>query len=92
MAKKKSKEVIEISPEEMNKLKEMLMDKQALKSSIPTKLSVLPLRDIIIFPNMIFPILIGRTSSLRAVSEALDRDKFIFVSAQLNPMQEDLEL
>lgn len=92
MAKKKSREVIEISPEEMNKLKEMLMDKQALKSSIPTKLSVLPLRDIIIFPNMIFPILIGRTSSLRAVSEALDRDKFIFVSAQLNPMQEDLEL
>lgn len=53
--------------------------------SIPEKLTVLPLRDIIIFPNMIFPALIGRASSLKAVAEAIERDKFIFVTAQKNP-------
>lgn len=51
----------------------------------PKKMPILPLRDIIIFPNMIFPVLIGRTSSLKAVADAVDKDKFIFVSAQKNP-------
>lgn len=53
-------------------------------SELPSKLTVLPLRDIIIFPNMIFPILIGRTPSLKAVAEAVEREKFIFISTQKN--------
>ncbi len=51
--------------------------------TVPEQLTVLPLRDMIIFPNMIFPILIGRTSSLKAVSQALEKDKFIFVVTQI---------
>lgn len=50
--------------------------------AIPKRLTVLPLRDIVIYPYMIFPVLIGRDSSLKAVAEALDRDKFIFLAAQ----------
>jgi ATP-dependent Lon protease len=55
------------------------------KTEIPEKLTVLPLRDILIFPHMIFPVLIGRTSSLKSVAEAVERDKYIFVTAQKNP-------
>ena len=51
--------------------------------SVPEQLTVLPLRDMIIFPYMIFPILIGRTSSLKAVSQALERDKFICAVTQI---------
>ncbi len=51
--------------------------------------TVLPLRDVIIFPNMIFPVLIGRSSSLNAVTEALERDKLIFVSAQNDASVDD---
>jgi ATP-dependent Lon protease len=51
--------------------------------SVPEQLTVLPLRDMIIFPYMIFPILIGRTSSLKAVSQALEREKFIFAVTQI---------
>ncbi|MCX6153633.1 MAG: endopeptidase La [Candidatus Kapabacteria bacterium] len=59
------------------------IEKAEKKSSgIPKKLSVLPLRDIVIYPNMIFPVLIGRANSLKAVAESVERDKFIFVSAQ----------
>lgn len=54
----------------------------AKKTSPANKLTVLPLRDVIIYPNMIFPVLIGRASSLRAVTEALEREKLIFVTAQ----------
>lgn len=54
-----------------------------LKSiEIPESLTVLPLREMILFPNMIFPVLIGRTSSLKAIAKAIENDKFIFLSSQ----------
>ena len=59
------------------------------KVSFPKEMTVLPLRDIVIFPYMIFPILIGRTSSLKAVAEAVEKDKFIFLVAQKNPTIEE---
>ncbi|MCC6846759.1 MAG: endopeptidase La [Bacteroidetes bacterium] len=58
-------------------------------AALPQKLTVLPLRDVVIYPNMIFPILIGRPSSLKAVSDAMDRDKFIMVAAQKDAATED---
>jgi ATP-dependent Lon protease len=52
--------------------------------NIPTTLPVLPLRDVVVFPYMIFPVLVGRDSSLRAANEALERSKNIFLVAQKN--------
>jgi len=51
---------------------------------VPKRLPVLPLRDVVIFPYMIFPVLVGRESSLKAANAAVDKDKFIFLSAQKN--------
>ena len=50
--------------------------------SIPKNLTILPLRDNIIYPYMIFPVLIGRASTLKAVADAVEREKYIFVTAQ----------
>jgi ATP-dependent Lon protease len=52
--------------------------------SIPSVLTVLPLRDVVVFPYMIYPVLVGRESSLRAANEALERGKFIFLVSQRN--------
>lgn len=57
--------------------------------AVPSTLPVLPLRDIIIYPNMIFPVLIGRSASLKAVAEALDKEKYIFVVTQRDPQVEE---
>ncbi len=62
---------------------------------IPNVLSILPLRDVVLFPYMIFPVLVGRESSLRAANEALERGKNIFLVAQKNssidePTEEDI--
>ena len=57
--------------------------------AIPNRLPVLPLRDVVVFPYMIFPVLVGRQSSLRAVNEALEHDKFIFLAAQKNSVIEE---
>jgi ATP-dependent Lon protease len=51
---------------------------------IPNTLTILPLRDIVLFPYMIFPVLVGRESSLRAANEALARGKNILLVAQKN--------
>lgn len=57
--------------------------------NIPSTLPVLPLRDVVVFPYMIFPVLVGRESSLQAANEAVKRGKNIFLVAQKNPAQED---
>ncbi len=59
------------------------------ENGIPRLLPVLPLRDVVVFPYMIFPVLVGRESSLRAVNQALDRDKYIFLVAQKNSLLEE---
>jgi len=38
---------------------------------IPTKLPVLTLRDVVVYPYTIFPVLVGRESSLRATYAAM---------------------
>ncbi len=56
---------------------------------IPQTLPVLPLRDVVIFPYMIFPVLVGRESSLRAANFALDNSKYIFLVSQKDPSVEE---
>lgn len=50
--------------------------------SFPTTMPVIPLRDIVIYPHMIFPVLIGRSSTLKAVAQALERDKYVMLLSQ----------
>jgi ATP-dependent Lon protease len=52
--------------------------------NIPNILPVLPLRDVLVFPYMIYPVLVGRESSLKAANEALRRGKNILLVAQKN--------
>ncbi len=49
---------------------------------IPESLPMLPVRDVVVFPFMILPLFVGRDSSIRAVNEALARDRLIFLSSQ----------
>ena len=45
-------------------------------------LPVLPIKDIVIFPNTIMPLFVIRPSSISALEEALNGDKLIFIVAQ----------
>jgi ATP-dependent Lon protease len=56
---------------------------------IPSKIPVLALRDVIIFPYMIFPVLVGRESSLSATMSAMAREKYLFLVAQKNSAVND---
>jgi len=45
-------------------------------------LPVVPLRDVVVFPHMMMPFVIGRPSSTRALEHALATDKRVFLAAQ----------
>jgi ATP-dependent Lon protease len=46
------------------------------------KLPMMPIRDVVIFPSMMTPFVVGRESSVRALEEALAADKKIFLATQ----------
>ncbi len=53
------------------------------------ELPMLPMRDIVIFPQMTTPFFIGRKQSMEALEEALKLDREVFVVAQRDPMLEN---
>src|SRR5580698_4739766 len=44
------------------------------------RLPMMPIREVVIFPHMMTPFLVGRESSVRALEEALAGDKKIFLA------------
>ena len=60
-----------------------------------SKFPVLPLRDVIVFPNMVIPLFVGRSKSIAALDAAMEDNKQIFLVAQKNadndnPSQKDV--
>jgi ATP-dependent Lon protease len=58
---------------------------------IPDELPVLPLRDIVIYPFMIVPLFVSRDRSIRAVEEALAKDRMILLVSQRDVNKEEPE-
>ena len=55
------------------------------KLEVKTQLPLIPLRDVVIFPYMIYPLLIGRQMTVNALQEAMIRDKIVFLVTQKDP-------
>ena len=50
---------------------------------------LLPLRDVVVFPNMVIPLFVGREKSIRSLDAAMDGDKQILLVAQKSPDIDD---
>jgi len=50
---------------------------------------MMPIRDVVIFPHMMTPFVVGRDSSVRALEEALASDKKIFLATQHDASVDD---
>ena len=46
------------------------------------RLPLLPLRDVVMFPYLTIPLLVGRLPSINAIEKAVARDRILFVTAQ----------
>ncbi len=51
--------------------------------------AVLPLRDIVVFPNMIVPLFVGREKSIKALEDVMGSDKQIMLVTQMNATDDD---
>jgi ATP-dependent Lon protease len=52
-------------------------------------LPMMPIRDVVIFPHMMTPFVVGREASIRALEEALAGDKKIFLATQHDASVDD---
>ncbi len=69
----------------MAKLTEISPDLEPRNYAQPTFLGLLPLKNVVILPKSILPVIVGRQSSIKAVEYALKTDKSIFITAQKHP-------
>jgi len=62
-----------------------IIDEDEKDVVIPDTLPLISVRDIVIFTDMLLPLFIGREKSVRAVEEAMEKDGFLFLTAQKDP-------
>jgi ATP-dependent Lon protease len=59
------------------------------KKNLPTDLLILPLRNMVLFPNVVIPITVSREKSIQALNEAEKNGKNIGVVSQLDSKSEN---
>ena len=68
-----------------------LIEDDTDEEDIPTLLPLLPVRDVVIFTDMLLPLFVGRKRSILAVEEALAGDRFLLLATQKDPIIENPE-
>lgn len=72
-----------INPEQESDLKH---------DDLPSELSILPIKNTVLFPGVVIPITVGRQKSIRLVKKAYQGNRIIGVVAQRNPNAEEPSL
>ena len=49
------------------------------------KLPLIPLREVVVFPYMEYPLIIARDASIKALEHGVNNDRLLFLTAQRNP-------
>ena len=66
-----------------------LIEEDSANAEIPTALPMLPVRDVVVFSDMVLPLFVGRDRSIRAVEEGVAKDGFLMLVTQKDPAIEN---
>jgi ATP-dependent Lon protease len=66
-------------------------EQEGISTRIPAQLPLVPVRDQVYFPQMVFPLFVGRERSVRALEEAMESDRLIALAAQKEVITEEPE-
>jgi ATP-dependent Lon protease len=66
-----------------------IIDDDDKNIDIPNPLPLIPVRDVVIFTDMLLPLFIGRERSVRAIEEALKQDRLLLLATQKDPGTEE---
>lgn len=68
-----------------------ILEESENDANIPDTLPLMPVRDIVIFNEMLLPLFVGRDKSIRAVERAVSNDGLLLLATQKDPSVEDPE-
>lgn len=66
-----------------------IIEEDEVITDIPLTLPMMPVRDIVIFTDMLLPLFVGREKSVHAVEESVNKDGFLFLATQKDPAIEN---
>ncbi len=66
-----------------------IIEEEDRETKIPGVLPLMPVRDVVIFTDMLLPLFIGREQSVRAVEQAVEKDGFLLLVTQKDPSLEN---
>ena len=67
-----------------------MTDEMTTDTQLPqVRYAMLPLRDVVVFPHMVIPLFVGREKSIRALDDAMESGKQIFLAAQHDAADDD---
>jgi ATP-dependent Lon protease len=58
-------------------------------AEVPEILPLMPVRDVVVFTDMVLPLFVGREKSVRAVQEAVAKEGYLFLATQKDPAIEN---
>ena len=61
----------------------------SVEVSSKTNFPLLPLRDVVVYPQIVQPLFVGRAKSIKALEEAMSTDKQVLLVAQKNASDDD---
>ncbi len=64
-------------------------EEESNRMEVPDEMSVLAMRNTVLYPGVIIPITVGRDKSIKLIREANRKEKTVVVVAQKNPQVED---
>ncbi len=56
------------------------------------RMPLLPLRDIVVFPHMVAPLFVGRSKSVKALADAMNNEKNVFLATQKKISEENPDI
>jgi ATP-dependent Lon protease len=62
-----------------------IIEEEDPEATIPTTLPMMPVRDVVIFTDMLLPLFVGREKSVNAIEESIAKDRYLFVATQVDP-------
>ena len=89
MFKTKPIQLVQEDSEDLIQLINPEQDSDLKPEDLPGELSILPIKNTVLFPGVVIPITVGRQKSIKLVKKAYQGNRIIGVVAQKNPMAEE---
>ena len=66
-----------------------IIEDDNFEAEIPEILPLMPVRDVVVFTDMVLPLFVGREKSVRAVQEAVAKEGYLLLATQKDPAIEN---